>query len=155
SDLESLEASIEQHEQELAEITPQYNTSLQEEATQKAELETAESTRQRLYAKQGRNARFKNKRERDDWLRDEINNSYPQLAKVKAVRVQTAEDISELEKEIASTEEAISSLREQIEGRASNNESIQAQIREAKAERDRLSDERKYVTYLHLAQVHY
>ncbi|KAL8866927.1 MAG: hypothetical protein Q9174_005993, partial [Haloplaca sp. 1 TL-2023] len=143
SDVESLEASIGQHEQELEEITPQYNTSLQEEASQKGELETAESTRQRLYAKQGRNARFKNKRERDDWLRDEINNGYPQLAKVKAVRVQTAEDISELENEIASIEEAISSLREQIEGRGENNESMQAQIREAKAERDRLSDERK------------
>ncbi|KAL8706099.1 MAG: hypothetical protein Q9201_000801 [Fulgogasparrea decipioides] len=143
ADLESLETSIQQHEQELAEITPQYNARLQEEAARKGELESAEGTRQRLYAKQGRNARFKNKRERDDWLRAEINNGYPQLAKVKAVRVQTAEDISELEKDIADTEKAIASLREQLEGRGSNNESIQAQIQEAKAERDRLVDERK------------
>ncbi|KAL8932025.1 MAG: hypothetical protein Q9216_006991, partial [Gyalolechia sp. 2 TL-2023] len=143
SELESLETSIEQHEQELVQITPQYNTSLQEEATLKGELESAEATRQRLYAKQGRNARFRNKRERDEWLRAEINNSYPQLAKVKAVRVQTAEDIAELEKDIADTENAIASLREQLEGRGSNNESMQAQIQEAKSERDRLMDERK------------
>ncbi|KAL9576485.1 MAG: hypothetical protein Q9212_007058, partial [Teloschistes hypoglaucus] len=143
SDLESLQTSIEQHEQELAEVTPQYNSSLEEEATMKGELESAEGTRQRLYAKQGRNARFRNKRERDDWLRAEINNTYPQLAKVKAVRVQTAEDISELEKEIADAEKAIADLREQLEGRGSNTEAFQVQIQEAKAERDRLTDERK------------
>ncbi|KAL9578580.1 MAG: hypothetical protein Q9203_007043, partial [Teloschistes exilis] len=143
SDLESLQNSIEQHEQELAEVTPQYNSSVQEEATVKGELESAEGTRQRLYAKQGRNARFRNKRERDDWLRAEINNTYPQLAKVKAVRVQTAEDITELEKEIADAEEAIANLREQLEGRGSKNEAFQAQIQEARAERDRLTDERK------------
>ncbi|KAI4138743.1 MAG: hypothetical protein L6R39_006635, partial [Caloplaca ligustica] len=143
SDLESLQASIEQHEQELAEIIPQYNTRLEEEAAAKGELDSAEATRQRLYAKQGRNARFRNKKERDDWLRAEINNSYPQLAKVKAVRVQTAEDIAELEREIADIENAIAQLREQLEGRGSNNETMQAQIQEAKAERDRLMDERK------------
>lgn len=143
SDLASLQASIEQHEQELTEVTPQYNSSVQEEATVKGELESAEGTRQRLYAKQGRNARFRNKRERDDWLRAEINNTYPQLAKVKAVGVQTAEDITELEKEIADAEKAIANLREQLEGRGSNNEAFQTQIQEAKAERDRLTDERK------------
>ncbi|KAL8801317.1 MAG: hypothetical protein Q9200_006982 [Gallowayella weberi] len=143
SDLESLEGSIRQHESELAEITPQYDARLEEEDTLKSELESAEGTRQRLYAKQGRNARFRNKKERDDWLRAEINNGYPQLAKVKAVRVQTAEDIAELEEDIANTEQAIATLREQLEGRGANNESIQAQIQEAKAERDRLTDERK------------
>lgn len=143
SDVNALESSIQQHEEELAQITPEYNTRAQEEATIKAELDSAEAARQRLYAKQGRNARFRNKRERDDWLRAEINNSYPQLAKVKAVRVQTAEDIAELEKEIADTEKAIAQLREQLEGRGSNNETMQAQIQEAKAERDRLMDERK------------
>ncbi|KAL8645671.1 MAG: hypothetical protein Q9210_006576 [Variospora velana] len=143
TDLDSLETSIQQHEAELAQITPEYDTRLQEEATVKGELDGAEATRQRLYAKQGRNARFRNKRERDDWLRAEINNSYPQLAKVKAVRVQNAEDIAELEKDITDTENAIAQLREQLEGRGSNNETMQAQIQEAKSERDRLMDERK------------
>ncbi|KAI4139119.1 MAG: hypothetical protein LQ341_004345 [Variospora aurantia] len=143
TDLDSLETSIQQHEAELAQITPEYDTRLQEEATVKGELDGAEATRQRLYAKQGRNARFRSKRERDDWLRAEINNSYPQLAKVKAVRVQNAEDIAELEKSITDTENIISQLREQLEGLGSNNETMQAQIQEAKSERDRLMDERK------------
>ncbi|KAI4230795.1 MAG: hypothetical protein LQ349_006026 [Xanthoria aureola] len=143
SDLKALETSIQQHESELEEITPAYNSKLEEEATVKGELDNAEGIRQRLYAKQGRNARFRHKRERDDWLRAEINNGYPQLAKVKAVRVQTAEDIAELEQEIADTEKAIAGLREQIEGRGASNDTMQGQIQEAKAERDRLMDERK------------
>ena len=143
SEFQSLQSSIQQHEQELAEITPQFNARTQEEAMLKAELDNAEGTRQRLYAKQGRNARFRNKQERDEWLRSEIDNGFPQLAKVKAVRVQTAEDIAELEKDIADSENSISELRERLEGRGADNDAMQAQIQRAKSERDHLMDERK------------
>ena len=143
SELESVQASIKQHEQELEEITPRYVAHLQEEGTLKSQLDTAEGTRQRLYAKQGRNARFQNKRERDAWLRDEINNIYPQVAKVKAIRVQTSEDVAELEQEVARTEEEIQGLREQLDGRGASNDAIEKEVQEARGVRDRLMDERK------------
>lgn len=145
SELNRVQTSIQQHEKELAEITPEYDAKIQQEATTKSELDSAEGTRQRLYAKQGRNARFRNKKERDDWLREAINSSYPDLAKVKAVRVQTTEDITELDQEIANTEAEIAALREQLDGRGSSNEAMQSHIQEAKALRDRLMDERKWV----------
>ena len=145
SELNRVQTSIQQHEKELAEITPEYDAKIQQEATTKSELDSAEGTRQRLYAKQGRNARFRNKKERDDWLREAINSSYPDLAKVKAVRVQTTEDITELDQEIANTEAEIAALREQLDGRGSSNEAMQSYIQEAKALRDRLMDERKWV----------
>ncbi|KAL2053434.1 hypothetical protein ABVK25_006428 [Lepraria finkii] len=143
SELNRVQTSIQQHEKELAEITPEYDAKIQQEATTKSELDSAEGTRQRLYAKQGRNARFRNKKERDDWLREAINSSYPDLAKVKAVRVQTTEDITELDQEIANIEAEIAALREQLDGRGSSNEAMQSHIQEAKALRDRLMDERK------------
>ena len=142
-ELKSLQASISQHEEQLAQIIPAFQAKQQEEVTVKAELDSAEATRQRLYAKQGRNARFRSKRERDDWLRKEIDESYPQLAKIKAVRMQTAEEINDLEKEIVDLESEISNLREQLDQRGSNSESMQEQIQAAKAEKDRLMDERK------------
>ena len=145
SELNRVQTSIQQHEKELAEITPEYDAKIQQEATTKSELDSAEGTRQRLYAKQGRNARFRNKKERDDWLREAINSSYPDLAKVKAVRVQTTEDITELDQEIANIEAEIAALREQLDGRGSSNEAMQSHIQEAKALRDRLMDERKWV----------
>ena len=142
-ELKSLQASINEHEEQLAHIIPAFQAKQQEEVTAKAELDSAEATRQRLYAKQGRNARFRSKRERDDWLRKEIDESYPQLAKIKAVRMQTAEEINELEKEIIDLESEIGNLRAQLDQRGSNSENMQEQIQAAKAEKDRLMDERK------------
>ena len=143
SELGKVRTSIREHEQELTEVTPEYLEKLQQEGTVKTELNSAEDTRSRLYAKQGRNSRFRNKKERDDWLREAINSSYTDLSKVKAVRVQTSEDITELEDEIANAEAGITELREQLESRGDNSEAIQKDIQEAKALRDRLMDERK------------
>lgn len=145
SELNTIQASIKQNEDELTEITPQYVEKSQEEGRTKSELGTAEGIRQRLYAKQGRNARFNNKRQRDEWLRAEINSCYSQVAKVKAVRVQTSEDISELEQDIKSTENEIESLREQLDSRGTSNDAMQKEVQVAKAARDALMDERKYV----------
>lgn len=143
SELEKVQSSIREHEEELAEVTPRYLEKLQQEGTIKTELSSAEDTRSGLYAKQGRNSRFRNKKERDDWLREAINSSYTDLSKVKAVRVQTTEDIAELENEIEHTEAEIIELREQLDHRGDNSEAIQKDIQEAKALRDRLMDERK------------
>ena len=143
SELDKVQSSIREHEEELAEVTPKYLEKLQQEGTLKTELSSAEDTRSGLYAKQGRNSRFRNKKERDDWLREAINSSYTDLSKVKAVRVQTTEDIAELENEIENTEAEITELREQLDNRGDNSEAIQNDIQEAKALRDRLMDERK------------
>ena len=143
SELDKVQASIREHQDELAEVTPKYLEKLQQEEAVKNELTSAEDTRSGLYAKQGRNSRFRNKKERDDWLREAINSSYTDLSKVKAVRVQTAEDIAELETEIGNTETEITELQEQLNSRGDNSEAIQKDIQEGKAQRDRLMDERK------------
>ncbi|KAL8795335.1 MAG: hypothetical protein Q9195_002205 [Heterodermia aff. obscurata] len=143
SELQSLNKAIKEHDAELAEITPEYKSRQAQETTTKSELDNAEGIRQRLYSKQGRNARFRNKRERDEWLREEINNSYPQLAKIKAVRVQTTEDIAQLETDIASIENELVALREQMDSRGESTEAMQKEVDLAKAERDKLMDERK------------
>ena len=143
SELDKVQSSIREHEEELTEITPRYLEKLQQEGTIKTELSSAEDTRSGLYAKQGRNSRFRNKKERDDWLREAINSSYTDLSKVKAVRVQTTEDIAELENEIENTEAEIIELREQLNHRGDKSDAIQKDIQEAKALRDRLMDERK------------
>ena len=143
SELENLNKTIKDHESELAKIAPDYKTRQEQETATKSELDNAEGIRQRLYSKQGRNARFRNKRERDEYLREEINGSYPQLAKIKAVRVQTTEDMNQLEKDIANIENELTALRDQLDNRGDSTEAWQKQINVAKAERDKLLDERK------------
>lgn len=142
-ELQSVRDSIKQREQELKKITPDFTKRQEQENSIKAELDNAEAIRQRLYAKQGRNSRFRNKRERDDWLRKEIDESYPQLAKIKAVRMQTNEEIASLEAKISLLENSIVSLRASFDQRGKTNDTMMEQINAAKAERDKLMDERK------------
>ena len=76
-DLESVQAAIKARETELQELLPRFNSAKDQEDNVKTQLTEAETSRQRLYAKQGRNSRFKNKSERDKWLQTEIKDNYP------------------------------------------------------------------------------
>ncbi|RJE16869.1 Chromosome segregation protein, partial [Aspergillus sclerotialis] len=108
----------------------------------KTKLSDAETSRQRLYAKQGRNSRFKSKSERDKWLQAEIKDNRRSLSTVEGVMAQTNEDIKELESEISSLESETQSLRDQVEGRGDAVHSVDEQLQRAKDERDRLMDQR-------------
>lgn len=143
ADLKSVQAAIEQREAELAELNPRFNAEKEQEEKVKAQLDEADTARQRLYAKQGRNSRFKNKSERDKWLQKEIRDNYTSISTVKAVRMQTGEEIKELENDIAILEPEVENLRKQIEGRGDTMQSMDQQVQAAKDERDRLMDQRK------------
>ena len=138
-----LERSIAEREAELSQVAPQFGERQKEEAAVKSELDGAEASRQRLYAKQGRNSRFRNKRERDDFLRKEVDETYPQLKKIKAVRMQTIEEINDMEKQISTQESAIESLRGQLEQRGESDGDLQHQLQEKKAEKEKIMDERQ------------
>jgi structural maintenance of chromosome 3 (chondroitin sulfate proteoglycan 6) len=143
ADLESVQTAIKERESELNEILPPFNSVKEREDYVKTKLSDAETSRQRLYAKQGRNSRFKSKSERDKWLQAEIKDNRRSASTVEGVMAQTNEDIKELESEIASLESETQSLREQVEGRGDAVHSVDQQLQSAKDERDRLMDQRK------------
>jgi structural maintenance of chromosome 3 (chondroitin sulfate proteoglycan 6) len=145
ADLNSVKEAINERESELDSILPTFNRYKYEEDGVKTRLTEAETSRQRLYAKQGRNSRFKNKSERDKWLQMEIRESHRSIATVQNVVTQTQEDIKELESEIAQLEPEAVRLRQQIDGRGNNMHDMDQQVQAAKDERDRLMDQRKYV----------
>ena len=140
---QTIERTIAKREAELNQVTPEFLARQQEEASLKGELDGAEASRQRLYAKQGRNSRFRSKRERDEFLRKEIDETYPQLKQIRAVRMQTQEDIQEIEKQIDSQESIVESLRQQLEQRKDNDDDLQTQLQAKKAEKDKIMDERQ------------
>ena len=142
-ELKTLNASIHEREGELTKIAPKFAAIQAEETGIKGELDNAEATRQRLYAKQGRNARFKNKKERDDWLRREIDEGYPQLAKIKAVRLQTLDEIKELEGKITATESSITGLKDQLDSRGNDTSNMQEQLQAIRADKAEKDDQRK------------
>ncbi|KAI9837732.1 MAG: hypothetical protein M1819_006666 [Sarea resinae] len=143
SELQELQDAIRKREEELRQLTPEYNSKKDQEAAILAQLDDAEAVRQRLYAKQGRNSEFKSKRERDDWLRKEIGEVQSALATRNALRSQTVEEIAQLENEVGAIETEVGDLRGRIEGRGDTMQSISNEYRVAREERDRLQDQRK------------
>ncbi|KAL4878042.1 RecF/RecN/SMC [Aspergillus karnatakaensis] len=142
-DLKAVQTAIKERQTELDELTPRFNTAKDQEDDARAKLTEAETARQRLYAKQGRNSRFKNKSERDKWLQAEIKNNYTSMSSVQAVLSQTQEDIKEIENEVALLEPETERLRKQIDGRGDTIQTVEQQVQAAKDERERLVDQRK------------
>ncbi|KAK4540112.1 hypothetical protein LTR36_009777 [Oleoguttula mirabilis] len=143
TDLREVQEQIQQRETELAQLLPEYNAKRKEESTLKQQMQDAEATRQRLYAKQGRQSQFRTKKERDQWLRNEVNDVNMALATRKAVTMQATEDIAELESQIGHLEAEIADMRNRIENRGDEQQTISADVTRAKEDRDRLSDQRK------------
>jgi structural maintenance of chromosome 3 (chondroitin sulfate proteoglycan 6) len=122
---------------------PEYNTKKEQEARIKMQLQDAEGQRKRLYDKQGRNAHFRSKRERDDWLRKEIDAVNVALATRKAVAMETAEEIAALQSGIQKLESDIAELQSSIDNQGENNMNIAVEVQKARDTRDQLSDQRK------------
>lgn len=146
ADSKRLKSAIKEREEELEQLSPEFNQVKENEQQAKGKLDEAELTRQRLYAKQGRISRFKNKAERDKWLQREISETYTSSSQVKAVRMQTTEEIKGLETEIATLEPEVEKLKNQLDGRGDAAHSIDQDVHAAKDERDKLMDQRKYAT---------
>ncbi|KAI9864054.1 MAG: Structural maintenance of chromosomes protein 3 [Trichoglossum hirsutum] len=142
-ELKAVQSAIRPREAELEEILPEYTSKKDQELAVKAQLEDAEALRQRLYAKQGRNAQFRSKKERDDWLKKEVSEVNVALAKRKAIRMDLSEEVVQLQKEIQATEVEVSELRTRFDGRGDAMQSLSEEVQAAKEERDRLIDQRK------------
>ncbi|CAG7970849.1 unnamed protein product [Penicillium salamii] len=143
ADLTSVQEAIQKRESEHQEILPRFQTLKDQEDAVKSQLTDAETSRQRLYAKQGRNSRFKNKSERDKYLNMEVRESHNSIKSVQGVVSQTEEDIQELESTITALEPEMERIREQIDGRGDTMHSVDQKVQNAKDERDRLMDQRK------------
>ncbi|OAP54740.1 hypothetical protein AYL99_11188 [Fonsecaea erecta] len=139
-ELKQVRAQIQEIEQELSTIIPQFEAERAKEQAVKARLEEATATQQRLYAKQGRNARFKSKRDRDSWLQTQIDETFQSLSRFKATRMQTAEGIADDEKQIATLEKELETLQRRL---GAQDHSIDEEIQAANERRDMLMDERR------------
>jgi len=143
TDLEEVQNLISGREEQLLQLTPDYNRARDQENTLKAQLLDAEGSRQRLYAKQGRSAKFKNKKERDAWLREEIEEGNVALATRKAVTMETTEEIGKLESDIQRIEKTIADIRKRLDSRGDHMQALSLEVQKAKEGRDLVQDQRK------------
>lgn len=142
-ELQSIQKQIGERQQLLTKIIPRYNTKRNAEVAVDRELNEFEARRQRLFTKQGRQAAYKNKRERDSWLQEQINDVNMALSSRKAVTAQTKEEIEEIESEVEALQGDIDGVRGRLENRGQETSSLSDMIRAATEERDQYLDKRK------------
>jgi structural maintenance of chromosome 3 (chondroitin sulfate proteoglycan 6) len=140
ANLKTLTAQITEADKELKKITPKFKADSEKEQAVKTQLDIAEATQQRLYAKQGRSARFKSKKDRDDWLQAQINETFEALSRFKATKMQTTEGIQDDKKAIAQLEKDINEMQQTL---GTGVESFEKEIEKATEDKDSLIDERK------------
>ncbi|KAK9764937.1 Structural maintenance of chromosomes protein 3 [Basidiobolus ranarum] len=142
-ELERITRSINDKEQELSRVTPEYESAVRRETELKEGLENGELQLQSLYAKQGRSTQFSSKAQRDRWLKKEISDIQSTFS------VQTAQ-MSDLESEIqslierkASIENECRAIRERLDQRKLNLDTHSSEINQLKVQRDEQTDKRK------------
>jgi structural maintenance of chromosome 3 (chondroitin sulfate proteoglycan 6) len=142
-ELKSVKQDIVSKEVELAKILPEYTKRKAKEGQVKQNLDVAEASRTRLYNKQGRSSQFKNKAERDAWLKGEIAELNTALGEQKANRINADEEVKSVQSEIRNLEGEITGLRERMEGWGGNRQALQDEVTSAKDSLEKLNDERK------------
>ncbi|KAM0705819.1 hypothetical protein Q7P35_007179 [Cladosporium inversicolor] len=145
NELQDVQAQIAQREAQLQELLPRFNALREQERGIKQQLQDTEATRARLYSKQGRNQRYKSKKDRDTDLRRQINEINVALATRKAVAMEVAENTVVLEQTITELEADITSMRDRLSNRGDEQQRIAEQIEAAKAEKENLNDQRKEI----------
>ena len=142
-EFQDVQNAIKDRQGRLSTLLPRHFQATNQEKSLKFQLEDAESTRQRLYAKQGRSTQFKSKTERDSWLQKEINEVNIALATQKAVNLQTTEEIQALNKDIDNMEADSKELQTKLDNRGTAMQTVHSDVQSAKDKRDKLIDERK------------
>ena len=139
-DLQSIKAQIDQAEKELKKVGPKFDAESKKEQAVKTQLDDTEAAQKRLYDKQGRGERFKTKKERDDWLQRQIDETFESLSRFKATRMQTTEGIQEDKKAIRALEAEVEALHQSVDSGADGHENA---IQTANEDKENLMDERK------------
>ncbi|RDL37443.1 Structural maintenance of chromosomes protein [Venustampulla echinocandica] len=142
-DLKAVKQDIAAKEAELGQILPEYTKRKAKETEVKQNLDIAEATQNRLYNKQGRSSQFKNKAERDKWLRGEIEQLNTALGEQKANRINADEEVKASQLRIQNLEEGIAGLRERLDGWGGSRQALSQEITTAKDALEKLTDQRK------------
>ncbi|RYO84730.1 hypothetical protein DL762_005511 [Monosporascus cannonballus] len=143
AELSEVRASVAAKEAELAKIAPEFEQRKRKEAEIKQALDSAEAGRQRLFTKQTRSSQFRNKAERDAFLRKEVDDLNMTLSQQKANRLDADEEVKAIQASIQQVENEVSTLRQKNEGFSSDRLALADELTSAKDALDRLSDERK------------
>lgn len=145
AELKTVRAEMSEKQKELSQIMPNFEAKRQEEAAIKKQLDAADSARARLFAKQNRGSRFRNKADRDTWLQQEINDLESTISTQKANMIEANEEVSRVQNTISIYETEIADMRSRLTNWSSSRGQLVEQATKARDTLDKLNDERKTI----------
>ncbi|KOS16980.1 Chromosome segregation protein sudA [Escovopsis weberi] len=145
TELAAVRAEITAKEAALAKIIPEFTKRKNEEDHVRRQLDLAEASRARLFAKQTRGSRFKNRAGRDVWLKQEIEELNLTISTQKANKMDADEEVVRVQKAIELGEKEIADLRSRLANWSGDRTQLAEQVAHARTTLDRLNDERKLI----------
>ncbi|KAF3906504.1 hypothetical protein ABW20_dc0106955 [Dactylellina cionopaga] len=143
ADVNRLQTEIASHRSEIEKLIPGYNSRKTEELKIRNELDQVRAVQSRLLAKQGRNANFSNKKERDAYLKNDMAQINANLTRRQAARESIEKEVSATESNIQTLDEELQQTREMRDNRSGALNDLQDILRTAEGEWDKLSDKKK------------
>ncbi|KAL2141112.1 hypothetical protein VTI28DRAFT_2802 [Corynascus sepedonium] len=143
AELHDVRRRIKAVEADIAQITPEYEERKAEETEIRLRRDEAVAGKNRLLTKQTRSSQFKTKAERDNYLRQEINDATTSLGVQRANAMDASEQVKSVEASIAQLEKAIQDIRQNIEGYGENRTTLAEKLTKAQEAREQLHEERK------------
>jgi chromosome segregation ATPase len=101
-----------------------------------------------LYAKQGRNARFKNQKERDSWLKAESKQLDSQCIEQREQVHLLQQDVVQAKESLEEVKEKTLQIRDDVDGRKDLLASLEEKETAVRGERFKQEEERKYGCFL-------
>ncbi|EWC46967.1 chromosome segregation protein sudA [Drechslerella stenobrocha 248] len=142
-EMNRLQSEIASHQKELEKLLPEYNARKADEAKVRNELDQARAIQNRLHAKQGRNANFSSKKERDTYLKGDIAQINANLTRRQTARENLEKAITSVEEKIQALEAELQQTRSMRDNRAAAVNELQDKLRGAETNWDKLNDQRK------------
>ena len=142
-DLARVEAEIAEKETELMEVAPDLEDKLREESEANERIEAAETTLRTLLAKHGRTTQFKNQKDRDAHLRNEISTSSSLIATREKQESENKRSLDAAKAELEEVTEKRRNQRKEIDGRKSLSMELAKEHSELKEKHNALLEKRK------------
>lgn len=143
AELQAVKAEMATKSAELTKIVPKYNKTKTKEDEIRRTLDSAESARSRLFAKQSRGSRFRNKAERDAFLKGEIEELQNTIMQQKANKIDADEEVSRVEKSIVQLNEDTNQIRDRLSHWGEQRGKLNEGVTQAGDLLEKLNDERK------------
>ncbi|GAA5927291.1 cohesin subunit SMC3 [Sporobolomyces koalae] len=143
AELERIETEITTTEASLMESTPAYEDALARQTDLTRQLETAQTTLNALFAKQGRSSQFTSKQERDQHLNELITRNRDTLDKRRSRERGLVQEGSSARNELEQVGGRRKELRGEIEKRKEDILELRDQIRTLEEEKNEKTEQRK------------